>query len=307
MDGSRYSGGKSITGTHEHSLQRGRMLTRLFQDLIEHGPPNVLLLRENPNENHVCGTFDYSDLNAYLLVVVGLANPDENQVEVFSALARKAREGKPIPLREIQTLAKKAPLVTMDESENLSGAIEHFGSGIHRILVCNKRTTEVVGILSQLKLVRFLWDNGSNFPAIDRLYSSVIRDLNIGTPNAIAINGDRPLTDALTLMSNEGLTSLAVVDNAYNVVGNISTADVKLLTKTSSLPLLHSSCIHFISVILTERGTLDGKDSFPGKNYVTCLLYTVLILRSVSCFSSVNIGTYGCKVSGHKISPYVGR
>jgi hypothetical protein len=65
-------------------------------------------------------------------------------------------------------------------------------------------------------------------------------------------------------MSNEGLTSVAVVDNALNVVGNISTADVKHLTKSSSLPLLQSSCIHFISVILSERGIGDGKDSFPG-------------------------------------------
>lgn len=78
-------------------------------------------------------------------------------------------------------------------------------------------------------------------------------------------SGDRPLTDALQLMSNEGLTSVAVVDNASNVVGNISTADVKLLTNTSSLPLLKSSCIHFISVILSERGIGDGKDPFPGK------------------------------------------
>jgi hypothetical protein len=67
-------------------------------------------------------------------------------------------------------------------------------------------------------------------------------------------------------MSNEGLTSIAVVDNALNVIGNISTADVKLLTSSSSLPLLTNSCIHFISVILTERGIGDGKDSFPGKD-----------------------------------------
>jgi hypothetical protein len=73
--------------------------------------------------------------------------------------------------------------------------------------------------------------------------------------------------DALQLMSNEGLTSVAVVDNAFNVVGNISTADVKLLTTTSSLPLLKNSCIHFVSVILSERGIGDGKDSFPGKSY----------------------------------------
>ena len=58
---------------------------------------------------------------------------------------------------------------------------------------------------------------------------------------------------------------MAVVDNALNVVGNISTADVKLLTSSSNMPLLQSSCIHFISVILSERGIGDGKDSFPGK------------------------------------------
>jgi hypothetical protein len=64
-------------------------------------------------------------------------------------------------------------------------------------------------------------------------------------------------------MNDEGLSSLAVVDNSQNVIGNISTTDVKHLTKTSALRLLKSSCIHFISVILSSRGLDDGKDSFP--------------------------------------------
>lgn len=82
-------------------------------------------------------------------------------------------------------------------------------------------------------------------------------------------------------MNNEGVTSLAVVDNNYNVVGNISNVDVKvsnfirsmfrssiltgyqLLTKSSSAPLLENTCIHFISVILSTRGMIDGKDSYP--------------------------------------------
>ncbi len=76
-------------------------------------------------------------------------------------------------------------------------------------------------------------------------------------------SGDKPLTDALRLMNDEGLTSVAVVDNALNVIGNISTVDVKHLTNTSSLPLLKSSCMHFTSVILSERGVENGKDSFP--------------------------------------------
>jgi len=134
-----------------------------------------------------CGIFDYSDLNAYLLVVVGLANPEESQLEDFSALAKKAREGTSISLREIRRLARKEPLVTLSESEDLSKAIESFGSGVHRILICKEGTTQVVGILSQLNLVKFLWDNGSSFPTIDQLYPMILRDLNIGTHQAIAI------------------------------------------------------------------------------------------------------------------------
>lgn len=70
-------------------------------------------------------------------------------------------------------------------------------------------------------------------------------------------------------MSNEGLSSLAVVDNNLNVVGNISTVDIKLLTNTSQLPMLHSTCIQFVSKILSERGIGDGKDSFPGRPDLT--------------------------------------
>lgn len=65
------------------------------------------------------------------------------------------------------------------------------------------------------------------------------------------------------MLNNEGVSSLAVTDNKLNVVGNISTVDVKHLTRSSSLPLLRSSCIHFISVILSDRGVIDGQDSFP--------------------------------------------
>lgn len=44
-------------------------------------------------------------------------------------------------------------------------------------------------------------------------------------------SGDKPLREALILMNNEGVTSLAVVDNQHNVVGNISNADVKVRTR----------------------------------------------------------------------------
>lgn len=41
-------------------------------------------------------------------------------------------------------------------------------------------------------------------------------------------SGDKPLYHALRLMNDEGISSLAIVDNHSNVVGNISTVDVKV-------------------------------------------------------------------------------
>lgn len=82
-------------------------------------------------------------------------------------------------------------------------------------------------------------------------------------PQLTSCSADSPLADALSLMNDEGLSSVAVVDNSRNVVGNISTVDVRLLTDAASLPLLQNTCMHFISVILNERGVEKGKDSFP--------------------------------------------
>ena len=103
---------------------------------------------------------------------------------------------------------------------------------------------------------------------------------NFTTRRANDCSGDKPLNEALKVMNHRGISSLAVVDNSYNVVGNISTTDVKvslprpphhshvidrhqLLTKSTSAPLLDNTCIHFVSVILTTRGMNDGKDSIP--------------------------------------------
>ncbi|KAI1491742.1 sds23/moc1 [Biscogniauxia mediterranea] len=230
--------------------------------LIKNTQSNVVLIRENASSTAPVSTFDYSDLNAYVLIVVGLAHPSDDLVELYSDIAQKAQARTSIPLRDIQPICRKESLITLQGDEDLTKAIEVFGSGIHRIYVTN-HNSEVVGILSQLKLMEFFWNEGVNFRVIDDLYPRLMRDLGIGSQQIIAVNAESPLAEALNLMSQEGLTSVAVVDNGLNVLGNISTADVKHLTSAASLPLLHGTCLHFISIILSERGVEKGKDSFP--------------------------------------------
>ncbi|KAI4109018.1 MAG: hypothetical protein L6R37_000736 [Teloschistes peruensis] len=224
---------------------------------------HVLLVRHHKDDRAAHATYDYRDLTQYLLFATGQLQPDEEHFPIFTSLAKKAQAGHTIPLRDAKSLGNKEPFMTLPLTANLTHAIEVFGGGVHRIVIVEEGTDNVVGILSQLRLVKFLWENGRSFPILDQLYSQSIKDLGIGSQQTISVNGDKALKEALLLMNHEGLTSLAVVDNQLNVVGNISNVDAKLLTKSSSAPLLDNTCIHFISVILSTRGVNDGKDSFP--------------------------------------------
>jgi CBS-domain-containing membrane protein len=145
------------------------------------------LIRESPEHTSAIGTFDYTDLNAYLLLVVGLVQPAEEQLTSFRQLAQKAQEGSKIPLKDVKDLGRKEPLTTLPASASLTTAVETFGSGVHRIVVVKEDSTEVVGIVSQSRLVKFLWENGRSFPMIDQLYPQYLKDLRIGSQDVIAI------------------------------------------------------------------------------------------------------------------------
>lgn len=147
---------------------------------------NVVLIREDASSATAVSTFDYNDLNAYLLVVVGLAHPNEEQVSLYNAIAQKAQARESIPLRDIQPICRKESLITLQADEDLARAIEVFGSGIHRFLVANN-AGEIMGLISQIKLTEFFWNEGINFRTIDELYPKLMRDLGVGSQQIIAV------------------------------------------------------------------------------------------------------------------------
>lgn len=159
-----------------------------FQVLIDSGAP-VLLIRETAQQNSAVATFDYSDLNTYLLLAAGLTFPPEEHRASYDELAKKAREGEKIPLKDVKGLGmEKEPLVTLPATENVLTAVETFGGGIHRVVVTKEpNDNEVIGIFSQFRLVKFLWENGRSFPAIEELYPQALRELRIGSHNVISI------------------------------------------------------------------------------------------------------------------------
>ncbi|CCK72938.1 Sds24p KNAG_0M00850 [Huiozyma naganishii CBS 8797] len=216
-----------------------------------------------------CLTFDYNDLNSYLLLVL-------NKIQVNNhAVTEDCQNGKPVPVGEIVKLTPKNPFYKLRESQSLTSVMKILGSGVHRVAITNDEMTIVKGILSQRRLVKYLWDHAAQFRSLERLFNYTLQDLQVGVLNSefyqptsrqsrvISINGEEPLVMGLYKMHIERISSIAVIDNQHNLLGNISVADVKHVTRTSQYPLLHKTCRHFISVILNSRGLETGKDSFP--------------------------------------------
>lgn len=149
----------------------------------------MLLIRETPEATSAVATFDYADLNSYLLLAAGLTHPDEEHQASYEELAKKAHDGVPIPLRDVKKFGmEKEPLINLPSSANVLTAVEIFGGGVHRVVVVNESNDqEVVGIFSQFRLVKFLWENGRSFPVIEELYPKPLRDLVIGSQEVISI------------------------------------------------------------------------------------------------------------------------
>lgn len=276
--------------------------------LIKSGAPNVVLIRESRKTRTPIGTFDYSDLNAYLLLVLGLSQPDE----LAARLAERARSGHTIPLRDVNDhLGPREEPAFLPHTANLIQAMEVLGGGAHRVVICKDGTSEAIGVLSQLRLVRFFWENHQNFSATEQLYAKSIKDLELGAKEVLAINGDKPVADALRLMHSQGITSLPVLDSHRNVCGNISHVDVRLLTDTSAIPLLSSSCLHFIGVILSERGSKSQpRKSSIIKHHLTFFICSVGRPRLVSRLSRntfQHLGAHRSQAMRYSLAPHVDR
>lgn len=121
------------------------------------------------------------------MFATGQLYPDDEHLSIFQNLAKKAQEGLQISLQDTKSLGNKELFVTLPHTADLTRAVETFGGGVHRIVIVKEGSNDVIGILSQVRLVKFLWENGRSFPIIDQLYPQNLRELGIGSQHLISI------------------------------------------------------------------------------------------------------------------------
>src|SRR5271170_1279467 len=107
-----------------------------------------LLLRQSPSDASVSRTFDYSDLTAFLLMVLGVTDPSHSSTmssTSFQDLVKKAREGDHnIPVKLVGDIGVKDPFITLPESETLARLVEILASGVHRVAITRDDSNDVI-------------------------------------------------------------------------------------------------------------------------------------------------------------------
>lgn len=255
-------------------------IQKAFETLVEHDLTSLpVALSKTDYDLSNCLSFDCSDLNTYLLLVMNKINLNElstgslfeeegkslsldKKQEQLLAMISKAKKGEEVPVDFIIRLHPKNPFLKFKESESLYKAVEAFGNGVHRVAIVNNEN-RITGILSQRRMIRFFWENARRFPSLEFLLSSTLQDLKIGSTHPITIFGDQPLIEALQKMFDERVSSLAVIDRNKCLVGNISIVDVKNVSSTKNSHYLFKPVTTFISYNLSQKGIEKGQDQFP--------------------------------------------
>lgn len=250
---------------------------KAFETLISHDLTSLpVSLSKADYDLSDCLSFDYSDLNTYLLLVMnkislgdlatnalddGSSSPQQ-MTDKLTAIINRAKKGEEVPVDFIVKLHPKNPFLKFRETDQLLRAVEAFGNGVHRVAILDAQN-KISGILSQRRMIRFFWENARRFPSLEFLLNSTLQDLKIGSTTPITIQGDQPLIEALQKMFDERVTSLAVIDKNKSLVGNISIVDVKNVSSTKNSHLLFKPVTNFISYNLSQKGIEKGQDQFP--------------------------------------------
>lgn len=266
-----------------HFITEDITVENAFYKLLEYNLTSIPVITPSKDMND-CLTFDYNDLNAYMLLSLNRIHINKKESDPIQKLISiNATTGKSVKVGDIIKLVPKTPFLKISENESLSKILQILGNGVHRVAITDDEVgpqMKLKGILSQRRLLKYLWENAFKFENFEELSKFQLKDLKIGVlekpfeqkdlqdkannkHRVIAIEGTQPLIDALLKMYTNQISSIAIIDSNQMLLGNISVTDIKYLTHISQYPLLFNTCKHFISYILNKRGLDDGKDSFP--------------------------------------------
>ncbi|KAJ2698492.1 cell separation during budding [Coemansia sp. IMI 203386] len=251
--------------------------------LIRHNIQSVPLY-DHDSQTYI-GMFDLHDYASYILskraTLLGKNSPSNHDSLVFpggqrresiSPLARKAlgdngRRGSVAMVADMSTVN---PFYSVLPETTVAQVAQVFAKGAHRVAVM-QNDRNIRGILSQTRVVRYFFEHcavstNSDTPQQgevisrkeDEMLDTTLADLGLVTRDVVTVRPETPVLQALSLLEQWRVSSLAMVDDQKRLVGNLSVGDIKYLVKDRAL--ISATCRELVQAGRFLQGVYEGQD-----------------------------------------------
>ncbi|KAF9482286.1 hypothetical protein BDN70DRAFT_904772 [Pholiota conissans] len=221
---------------------------------------------ESTTGNPFHGLFDYADVNAFLTLAATRHTflPDDlrgnARIDDIVAAAKAGR----VPVHLVSNLSEKNPIEVLPQTANLVSLLEVFSRGTHRAIIqSSTNPQEFVGLVSDRRLLSWFDGYSRETPSFKKYLSNPIQSHSLPSISlnaaVIAAESSATILDAMKLMSEGGVSSIAVVEeNRGTLLSAVSVTDIGKSKQILTTPLHY-----FVAKIKEPDGSLDGADKYP--------------------------------------------
>ncbi|KAJ7742652.1 hypothetical protein DFH07DRAFT_835941 [Mycena maculata] len=223
----------------------------------------VKAIEPHGDKESYAGLFDFADVNAFLTLAAtrhALLRDDNPRVDAIISAARAGH----VPVHLVSNLSEKNPLETIPDSASLISLLEVFSRGAHRALI-RSPDGSCLGIVSDRRLLTWFaeYTPTASFLATP-LLSLWLPSLHLFSAVVTATSTSSVL-DAMRLMSEEGVSSVAVLDDDSGVLlSAVSVTDIgRIVVPSQNNQILSTPLNQFVALIKAPDGSTDGVDRYP--------------------------------------------
>jgi CBS domain-containing protein len=216
-----------------------------------------LAVKTQSSDSYI-GLFDFSDVNAFLTFAATRHTllPEERRekprVDEIIAAAKAGR----VPVHLVSNLSEKNPLETLPHDASILSLLAVFSRGTHRVLIQSAPPSAgYLGVVCDRQLLSWFYSYAERTPSFMQLLSNPLYSLSLPSLNiysaVVASTSRSTVLDAMKLMSEEGVSSVAVVDEETGtLLSAVSVTDIgKIVVPSQSNQILSTPLHQFISQI----------------------------------------------------------
>jgi CBS domain-containing protein len=216
---------RDIASTNITSLESSSLL-KDFLPVLKEKKILSIPLYEGDNKNNIVGLVDVLDITAYALALWrDYARNYVQRTETKFSESEISQKFFNTPVRDLINYSGRNQLLTIDADGTLKDALLHLNRHrfrAHRLLVTRNNNREFVGLLTQSDIVRFMSTRIDDYMLSDL----TLDQINLVNP-CIMVRFDRPLIETLSLLVENKVSGIALVDWEFKIVANFSASDLK--------------------------------------------------------------------------------